>query len=171
MCADCGGSPLAGPLSHDPLWCYMLKAFSMALWAWRSLYAFVSLWKQHYTYNSIYIGIKRILGSLGGLSSDLVQPGLSSSRHGIDLCLLLESLFSLCWKEVGDSLELQMASASKTAKWKLWFHWTQNQIFIFFFFIETFCVPHALGAKTKSYFGSPLYLAKLRHCKYPPLLS
>lgn len=86
-----------------------------------------------------------------------------------------------CWKEVGDSNELQTfpwngelpkkAIAAKQAHGNHDISLNSEPNLPFFFFIETFCVPCALGAKKKSYFGSLFHFTKLRYCKYPPLLS
>lgn len=86
------------------------------------------------------------------------------------------------WKDVGDSNELRtfpwngkLPKKATTATQPNGNHDislnSEPDLPFFFSFIETFCVPCALGAKKKSYFGSLFLFAKLRYCKYPPLLS
>lgn len=84
-----------------------------------------------------------------------------------------------CWKNVGDSNELQtfpwngkLPKKATTATQPNGNHdisLNSEPDLPFFFFTETFCVPCALGAKKKSYVGSLFHFAKLRYCKYPPL--
>lgn len=93
---------------------------------------------------------KCILGSLGDLTNDLVQRGRSSLVFGHSIKPVVipwGSHVSLCWKEVSQSSELPEASASKTAKWKLWYFTELRTKSAFFFLYRNILCATCLGSQ------------------------